>query len=621
MNIPFLSIFGPALPEPGTETAAGVKAASTGGEFMSLMETYRNGMVFADNSGDVHAEAAEAQETVMSGALHTGRQIHDGSGEVPAALAGPADLLHQANYIPAKFFEGSEPQTEAVKNNIQLLEPAHYEGSNDPEGKGSGFVADSQKEFKAQGLEYAAFPASRPIAANEVKETQPGNGLAGSDAPTEAAVPSDRQYGHGNAKADINVPGPAVPVSEAQAGRDRAVHSEDAGPAEDASPVISAEGERIAGHFERAPYQAIKEPVLAARGETHADAAVSGSAWMAQGSESAAGSGSGERVRAVPPETPSADGRVTGNGPDKTGQMPLPEEDMGSAERPGIEVSGKEPDAADNIAPRLSQKTESLHAGTGPLHGSSPRPVAVAVENALQKDIANGVPAARTDAYVDSNGQEGADAPQAEGANEFSLKDAGETGLKLDLSQDGDGGRPEAEPDAQRPALGALPGAAFRNLVDSAPAYRPEPQAYPVEMGKQLDEVLRISVRNGGGEVRMKLNPESLGELSIRLSISNGAVTAEITAESLEAKALLEANSSMLKDSLAQQGLVLRECVISVSSRVDAGLPERREGLFEERREEARGSGSEGKDGRKSGYDGSSQRKYQPAYGGIDLFA
>ncbi|MBW7956324.1 MAG: flagellar hook-length control protein FliK [Deltaproteobacteria bacterium] len=202
------------------------------------------------------------------------------------------------------------------------------------------------------------------------------------------------------------------------------------------------------------------------------------------------------------------------------------------------------------------------------------------------------------------------------------MKDAGETGLSFEFSHGEADGEHEALSQPERTAAAALPGTTFRNLVDSASAaYKPEPPAYAADMEKQLDEAVRISVRNGGGEVRMKLNPENLGELSIKLNLSNGAVTAEITAESHEAKALLEANSSMLKDSLAQQGLTLRECVINVNSRTETGLQERKEGLFEERREEAHGSGNDGKSGRKSGYNGSSQRKNQPAYGGIDLFA
>ncbi|MBE7414850.1 MAG: flagellar hook-length control protein FliK [Deltaproteobacteria bacterium] len=591
---------------------------------MLLLEAYRNGTVFADNSGEWHAESPEIPETNMAGALVAGKETHEVSvlNEVPATLAAtagtaaPADLRQQAGLIAPKFFEGSEPAPEAAEKNIQLLEPAQYEGSRDFEDKGAGFGADSPKAFKARGMEYTALPASRPVAVNEVKETLAGNDLDANDAHIEEAMASVHQDGRGNYKIDINVPGPAVPASDANIGRNRAV------PSEDERQVVSEGGERIAGPFEKATYPAEKGPVPAVRGENKAEANAA-APRTAAGSDSVAGSGRGERVQAVKSRAPVADTLIAGLDLEKTGLKTVPEEDMsGSADGPGIQVSDKEPDAEGDLAPGPSLKTGSLNTGMAPLQGNSHRHGEVAVENGPQKDIANKVPPAEPRASDDSIPQEeDAHALQAEGANEFSLDDDGEAVLKFEFSQNGGGEQPEAEPHVERPALGAVSGTAFRNLVDSASTYRPEPQAYAAQIGKQLDEVVRISVRNGGGEVRMKLNPESLGELSIRLNISNGAVTAEIIAESHEAKALLEANSSMLKDSLAQQGLVLRECVINVSSRVDGVLPERREGLFEERREEAHGSGNDGKNGRKSGYDGSSQRNSRPAYGGIDLFA
>jgi len=106
---------------------------------------------------------------------------------------------------------------------------------------------------------------------------------------------------------------------------------------------------------------------------------------------------------------------------------------------------------------------------------------------------------------------------------------------------------------------------------------------------------IRLSADAGGGEVRMKLNPESLGEVRIRLDVSSGAVKAEITVESQAVKSVIEADSALLRDSLGAHGLTLDKCVVEVAKSFD--MRERKEGSWQGPDAEERAPGSNKRDG------------------------
>lgn len=58
-----------------------------------------------------------------------------------------------------------------------------------------------------------------------------------------------------------------------------------------------------------------------------------------------------------------------------------------------------------------------------------------------------------------------------------------------------------------------------------------------------------------GGAITMRLEPPALGQLRIELQIQQGAVVADFTAATPEARVLLEANLGMLRERLESQGL------------------------------------------------------------------
>src|SRR3972149_9231115 len=119
----------------------------------------------------------------------------------------------------------------------------------------------------------------------------------------------------------------------------------------------------------------------------------------------------------------------------------------------------------------------------------------------------------------------------------------------------------------------------FEKIIDSPAS---QPSASPVRVAPLAAEVqekvqagIKVSLEQGGGEVKMKLNPESLGEVLIKLNVASGVVRAEIIVESAEVKRILESDFAFLRDSLGGHGLTLDKCVVGVCSSFDAT---RREG-------------------------------------------
>jgi flagellar hook-length control protein FliK len=77
------------------------------------------------------------------------------------------------------------------------------------------------------------------------------------------------------------------------------------------------------------------------------------------------------------------------------------------------------------------------------------------------------------------------------------------------------------------------------------------------------------SFANQGGTIRMKLHPEELGSLTIRMQIDSGKVTAKFEAETETARQALLANVESLKQKLKEQRLEVTSFEIEVPSKTE----------------------------------------------------
>ncbi len=121
---------------------------------------------------------------------------------------------------------------------------------------------------------------------------------------------------------------------------------------------------------------------------------------------------------------------------------------------------------------------------------------------------------------------------------------------------------------AQPVASFALPAA--HDAASIAPPTPPPtmPQPQPVDANAVVDQILRgmqIRTTDGQSEVRLRLVPEQLGDVSIKLVVSGGSVDASITAHTVDAQSALAGAQTQLAKSLADAGLKLQSFSVGLA--------------------------------------------------------
>lgn len=82
----------------------------------------------------------------------------------------------------------------------------------------------------------------------------------------------------------------------------------------------------------------------------------------------------------------------------------------------------------------------------------------------------------------------------------------------------------------------------------------------------QIMDKIKSTIKPNVLEVRIVLNPENLGEVSLKIATRNGIITAEFIAESQRVKEVIESNFNKLKDTLQEQGIDVGALEVNVSS-------------------------------------------------------
>ncbi|MGE6205208.1 flagellar hook-length control protein FliK [Guptibacillus hwajinpoensis] len=77
------------------------------------------------------------------------------------------------------------------------------------------------------------------------------------------------------------------------------------------------------------------------------------------------------------------------------------------------------------------------------------------------------------------------------------------------------------------------------------------------ELSEMITERMQLSKNGDETTIRIKLSPENLGQLDIRLTTSDGKVTAHILTATAGAKELIESQLHQLRHTLVQQGIQL----------------------------------------------------------------
>lgn len=93
-----------------------------------------------------------------------------------------------------------------------------------------------------------------------------------------------------------------------------------------------------------------------------------------------------------------------------------------------------------------------------------------------------------------------------------------------------------------------------------APAVTPQESAHNV---RSMVRAMRLHFTDGGGEARLQLNPEHLGQVTLTVKVEQGKVAAHIQAETADASRWIESHQSNLRSALEEQGLDVKELVVS----------------------------------------------------------
>ncbi|MFZ5352080.1 MAG: flagellar hook-length control protein FliK [Bacillota bacterium] len=84
------------------------------------------------------------------------------------------------------------------------------------------------------------------------------------------------------------------------------------------------------------------------------------------------------------------------------------------------------------------------------------------------------------------------------------------------------------------------------------------------EIVKQIVRKAEVILKDGKSEMNMKLEPEHLGKLMLKIVVEKGQVEAKFVAESYKVKEAIEANFNQLKDMLQDKGISVQSFSVSV---------------------------------------------------------
>ncbi|MBX9769558.1 MAG: flagellar hook-length control protein FliK, partial [Bdellovibrionales bacterium] len=130
--------------------------------------------------------------------------------------------------------------------------------------------------------------------------------------------------------------------------------------------------------------------------------------------------------------------------------------------------------------------------------------------------------------------------------------------LKGALSKNSDKANSEEGLETLGEAAPALAGQELRSfdqelLAEDVGALKAPLTKDPVQNLQELNQSAASIIKDGGGEIVMKLKPEGLGEVKLKVMVENGRVNVEMIADNPETKRMLESQSMDLKKSLEAQ--------------------------------------------------------------------
>ena len=121
----------------------------------------------------------------------------------------------------------------------------------------------------------------------------------------------------------------------------------------------------------------------------------------------------------------------------------------------------------------------------------------------------------------------------------------------------------QSAPVSQAPGPGKAMGPAA--MIMSGPQPTPEDEQANI---RELIQQAQVVLKKGGGEMKMELKPEGIGQLHLKVSVENGQVNVQMLTENDAAKRTLERGFSELKAHLAAHQLHVDNMKVEVGSEI-----------------------------------------------------
>lgn len=107
----------------------------------------------------------------------------------------------------------------------------------------------------------------------------------------------------------------------------------------------------------------------------------------------------------------------------------------------------------------------------------------------------------------------------------------------------------------------------LKQEVPSLHGQAPAPVVSPQEKQENVQQLMNQAqylIKKGGGEMKIKMSPEGLGDMHLKVMVENGKVNVQMSTETTEAKKMVESSLSDLKHSLSAHRLSVENVKVDV---------------------------------------------------------
>jgi flagellar hook-length control protein FliK len=93
-----------------------------------------------------------------------------------------------------------------------------------------------------------------------------------------------------------------------------------------------------------------------------------------------------------------------------------------------------------------------------------------------------------------------------------------------------------------------------------------KPEQMRVRLASEVADSISVQAKNGGGEMKLVIHPDNLGELKLKVGTKDGKVQVTVTADNNEVAQSLRSSQHDLKEALSGQHLTLSKFEVNVAS-------------------------------------------------------